>query len=75
MEIAKNKKGKKNVKPHPLKKTGQKARDKEQRREDHDARVAYWQTLSPRQQLRRLNSRLGEGIGAKRQRARIAEAL
>jgi hypothetical protein len=44
---------------------------KEQRRTEAAYRTANWQKLSPQEQLVQLDARLGEGIGAKKQRARI----
>jgi hypothetical protein len=45
------------------------------RRAEHEARVAKWQELSPAEQLALLDHRLGEGVGAKRQRERLSNAL
>jgi len=45
------------------------------RREDSEAAAKAWQGLSPEQQLQSLDGRLGKGVGAKRQRARIAKQL
>jgi hypothetical protein len=44
----------------------------ETKRRDADARNTTWTELSAAQQLASLDSRLGKGVGAKRQRARIA---
>lgn len=38
-------------------------------------RNADWRTKSPTEQLAALDRRLGKGIGAKRQRAKLAKAL
>ena len=38
-------------------------------------RQAYWANLSPEKQLAQLDFRLGEGEGAKKQRARIAAQI
>jgi hypothetical protein len=47
----------------------------ETRQEEGQARNAKWQSLSPAQQLAVLDKRLGKGVGAARQRARIAARL
>ena len=54
--------------PHPLRKTGQAVRDKEQRRSESDARNEAWRKLTPNQQLYVLDMR---GQVAKKQRAKI----
>lgn len=46
---------------------------KEQRRVEGEERNAEWRTLSPAQQLSYLDSMLGNGVGAKRQRAKLAK--
>jgi hypothetical protein len=38
-------------------------------------RQKEWQTLSPKEQLKALDKRLGKGKGAAKQRARLAEKL
>lgn len=43
-----------------------------QRRKDSDTRLAEWQTLTPMEQMRDLDRRLGVGVGAKRQRAKLS---
>lgn len=48
---------------------------KELKRVEGAERNAYWQSLSPVEQLRSLDTRLGKGIGAKRQRAKLAALL
>ena len=48
---------------------------KQARREDSEAATKAWRELSPKQQLQSLDGRLGKGVGAKRQRARIAKKL
>jgi len=48
---------------------------KEELREGTKAAEAKWQALSPAEQLKELDARLGEGKGATRQRARIAKKL
>jgi hypothetical protein len=42
-----------------------------QRREEATERLAAWQAKSPAQQIAALDARLGKGVGAKRQRARL----
>jgi hypothetical protein len=39
------------------------------------ARSEFWQRLSPQQQLQVLDRRLGVGIGAVKQRARLTAAI
>ena len=41
------------------------------KRKEANARNKAWSTLSPTEQLSRLDARLGKGQGAKRQRERI----
>ena len=48
---------------------------KEQARIDDANRVSAWRALSPAQQLASLDGRLGVGIGATRQRAKLAKVL
>lgn len=48
---------------------------KEQRRREALARNEEWQKLSPEEQLKELNQRLGVGIGAQKQRARLNKIL
>lgn len=48
---------------------------KEELREAAKAAEAKWQALSPADQLKELDARLGEGKGATRQRARITQRL
>ena len=47
----------------------------EDKRAEARERDAAWSALSPEQQLANLDSRLGKGKGAKRQRARIAKVI
>ena len=48
---------------------------KSTKREEATERQQVWSKLSPKQQLAELDRRLGEGVGAKKQRARLAEEL
>jgi hypothetical protein len=45
------------------------------RQKEAKERLTVWQKLSPREQLASLDGRLGKGVGAQKQRARIAVAL
>lgn len=47
----------------------------EHKRQAAGERAVAWSSLSPREQLRRLDARLGAGVGAKKQRARIARTV
>jgi hypothetical protein len=51
------------------------ARRRAERRAAAEERQEEWGTLTPKQQLKALDGRLGEGIGAKKQRARIQEKI
>lgn len=44
----------------------------EAKREDAHTRNTVWANLTSAEKLRELDRRLGDGVGAKRQRARIA---
>lgn len=44
---------------------------KEQLRKDSAERLAAWQKLSPKKQLAAINERMGDGVGATKQRARL----
>ena len=46
----------------------------EQKRAEAIERKKAWLLLSPREQIAALDNRLGKGVGARRQRARIARA-
>ena len=46
-----------------------------ERRIEAVARQEEWAKLSPQQQLAELDKRLGKGVGAKKQRAKIAKAI
>lgn len=48
---------------------------KQQKQTEAAARDAEWRKLTPRQQLASLDQRLGKGVGAKRQRARLQEMI
>lgn len=53
-------------------------RSKERRdalREAAEAASERWQALSPAEQLKKLDSRLGDGVGASKQRKKIAAKL
>ena len=45
--------------------------NKEHKNKEAIERNSYWVSLTPQQQLESLDVRLGKGIGAKKQRARI----
>ena len=47
------------------------ARSRSERKMEAEQRNTHWSILQLQQQLERLDERLGEGIGAKKQRARI----
>ena len=47
------------------------SRSRKERRMEAEQRNAHWSILQLQQQLEKLNERLGEGVGAKKQRARI----
>ena len=42
-----------------------------ERREEAERRNAAWSALDPKTQLDRLDNRLGKGVGAEKQRARL----
>ncbi len=42
-----------------------------QRKAENEARVEAWQAMTPQKQLAELDARLGKGVGAKKQRARL----
>ena len=42
-----------------------------ERKKEAEQRNAHWSILQLQQQLEKLDERLGEGVGAKKQRARI----
>ena len=45
-----------------------------QRREQAEERRLYWEALSTKEKLSSLDKRLGKGVGAKKQRKRLASA-
>lgn len=50
-------------------------KSKEQKRNECVARIEKWQQLTPEEQLKELDRRLGAGKGAKKQRAKLAALL
>jgi hypothetical protein len=50
-------------------------RRKAKRRATAEERQEAWEALTPQQQLVALDNRLGKGVGAKKQRARIQERI
>lgn len=48
---------------------------KQQKRTEAVARDTEWRKLSPTQQLSDLDRRLGKGVGAAKQRARLQEKI
>lgn len=44
---------------------------KEKRKAENEERLEYWRSLTPKQQIQDLDRRLGKGVGAKKQRAKI----
>lgn len=48
---------------------------KNTKRSEAAERQSEWAKLTPKQQLADLDRRLGAGVGAKKQRARLAEKL
>lgn len=51
------------------------ASTRDERRTAGDERNAYWRGLTPAQQRADLDRRLGKGVGAKRQREKLKEAV
>ena len=45
--------------------------NKEYKNKEAIERNSFWASLTPQQQLESLDTRLGKGVGAKKQRARI----
>lgn len=56
-------------------KKGTKARWKEERREEHEARKAAHDKLTTKQKIVKLDNKLGKGVGAKKERARLAASV
>lgn len=54
---------------------GWKAAGKLEKREEAENRTADWRRLTPEEQITSLDTRLGKGIGAKKQRARIIKEI
>lgn len=63
---------KKNTTPHPVKKTGEKARNQQRKHQENLARIEAWQALSPEEKLKSLDDR---GMAAEKQRKRIKQEL
>lgn len=47
----------------------------EVKRKEEEERLAYWRSLTPQQQLAQLDRRLGQGVGARRQRGKLVSQL
>lgn len=50
-------------------------KDKNTKRIEAEVRNEDWASLGPKKQLAEMDRRLGKGVGAKKQRARLAEKL
>jgi hypothetical protein len=50
-------------------------KDKATKKLEAEVRNEDWASLGPKKQLESLDRRLGKGVGAKKQRARLAEKL
>jgi len=48
---------------------------KKAKRKEAEERVVEWRKMTPKQQLQNLDARLGENVGAKRQRVKINETF
>ena len=46
-----------------------------QRRKEHEERMTLRSKLSPKEQIERLDWRLGKGVGAKKERSRLQQQL
>ncbi len=64
-----------NSKVSPIGTKGFRPEFKTLRREYAEALIAEWQEMPPQQQLDALDRRLGPGVGAVKQRARIAKLI
>jgi hypothetical protein len=53
-------------------KTFERDRMKEIRRKESDERNEYWRSLSKDEKVKSLDSRLGVGVGAKKQRTKLS---
>ena len=49
--------------------------EQSQKQKDAEERALNWQAMSPKEQLKSLDSRLGKGIGATKQRAKIEKLI
>ena len=49
--------------------------DSSRKRKEHEERCAEWRKISPKEQLIRLDQRLGKNMGAAKQKARIMKEL
>ena len=58
-----------------MKRANQNKEAKEERRLGAAGRAEYFATLTPQQKLARLDARLGPGVGAVKERAKLAKAL
>jgi hypothetical protein len=66
----------KQVRRKPMAKRTEKSKiAKEAKTTDAVGRSEAWNNLSPQEQLKVLDSRLGKGVGAKKQRVRLASRL
>ena len=48
---------------------------KRDKREEAEERQAYWSKFTDKQELEDLDRRLGEGVGSRKQRARLREKI
>lgn len=61
--------------PHNFRGGSIREQQKKANRELYEENVAAWRALSPKEQLKRLDNSFGVGLGAGRQRARLAKTL